>query len=479
MSLSNTKRESKKEESSTGVDNLPKLPKNKKRSKKDKYELRLLIPSKAVGSIIGKGGANGANIQKLRDDNNAVVQIPDFVGSGPESVLVVRAEHEDTILAVIVQILPLLTEEAVNSGQQKNLASGSRNKSQEVRILVHQSFVGGIIGKGGSKIKEIRVTSKARIRVFEIAAPGSTEQCVSVRGSAQEIVLAIKEIFSVIFNAETRRNIQLYNSKNFDGFYADQYGGYGSESDNVGRPYRGGSASQARAIATGLSAMRVGDLKGSLAGDRPGSPEFMNRHGLQQADPVFDSDYLAAYKGNLADIDEDGVQETCEVTVPSKSVGAIFGHGGNNIRRMKTESHCTITVGKHKAGSKKQIITIVGTQTQIQLARYLLHLLLQEHGGPPPSGPSKEDSEDGLVHVRIQQKNKGKTLTTVQGLSNEYDLKKIVRSCKKEFACNGIVVEHPEYGEFFQLQGDQRHNVGTWMIKVGLLKADQLKIHDF
>ena len=204
----------------------------------------------------------------------------------------------------------------------------------------------------------------------------------------------------------------------------------------------------------------------------------MNRHGLQQADPVFGSDYLAAYKGNLADIDEDGVQETCEVTVPSKSVGDIIGHGGNNIRRMKTESRCTITVGKHKAGSKKQIITIVGTQTQIQLARYLLHLLLQEHGGPP-TGPIKEDSEDGLVHVRTQQKNKGKTLTTVQGLSNEYDLKKIVRSCKKEFACNGIVVEHPEYGEFFQLQGDQRHNVGTWMVKVGLLKADQLKIHDF
>ena len=166
MSLSNTKRESKKEEICTGVDNTKKLPKNKNRSKKDKYELRLLIPSKAVGSIIGKGGANGANIQKLRDDNNAVVQIPDFVGSGPESVLVVRAEHEDTILAVIVQILPLLTEEAVNNGQQKNLASGSRNESQDVRILVHQSFVGGIIGKGGSKIKEIRVTSKARIRVF-------------------------------------------------------------------------------------------------------------------------------------------------------------------------------------------------------------------------------------------------------------------------------------------------------------------------
>ena len=38
---------------------------------------------------------------------------------------------------------------------------------------------------------------------------------------------------------------------------------------------------------------------------------------------------------------------------------------------------------------------------------------------------------DGLVHIRIQQRNGRKTLTTFQGLSANYDLKKIVRTCKK------------------------------------------------
>ena len=41
--------------------------------------------------------------------------------------------------------------------------------------------------------------------------------------------------------------------------------------------------------------------------------------------------------------------------------------------------------------------------------------------------------QDGLVHIRIQQRNNRKTLTTIQGLSSEYDLKKIVRACKKVF----------------------------------------------
>jgi translation initiation factor SUI1 len=44
---------------------------------------------------------------------------------------------------------------------------------------------------------------------------------------------------------------------------------------------------------------------------------------------------------------------------------------------------------------------------------------------------SEEDVQDGLVHIRIQQRNGRKTLTTVQGLSSNYDLKKIVRTCKK------------------------------------------------
>lgn len=35
------------------------------------------------------------------------------------------------------------------------------------------------------------------------------------------------------------------------------------------------------------------------------------------------------------------------------------------------------------------------------------------------------------IHIRIQQRNGRKTLTTIQGISDEYDLKKILRQFKK------------------------------------------------
>jgi len=52
----------------------------------------------------------------------------------------------------------------------------------------------------------------------------------------------------------------------------------------------------------------------------------------------------------------------------------------------------------------------------------------------------------------------------------------LVVSGWQEFACNGTVVEHPEYGEVIQLQGDQRQNISKFIKQVGLAREDQIKV---
>ena len=88
-------------------------------------------------------------------------------------------------------------------------------------------------------------------------------------------------------------------------------------------------------------------------------------------------------------------------------------------------------------------------------------------------------SQSSVIHIRIQQRNGRKTLTTVQGISDDFDKKKIVKIIKKQFACNGTVVVHPEWGEVLQVQGDQRTNIANFLLEVGLAKKNQLKIHGF
>ncbi|KAG0518673.1 hypothetical protein BDA96_09G196600, partial [Sorghum bicolor] len=91
------------------------------------------------------------------------------------------------------------------------------------------------------------------------------------------------------------------------------------------------------------------------------------------------------------------------------------------------------------------------------------------------AGPGTKD----YVHVRIQQRNGRKSLTTVQGLKKEFSYNKILKDLKKEFCCNGTVVQDPELGQVIQLQGDQRKNVATFLVQAGIAKKENIKIHGF
>ncbi|KAJ3698615.1 Translation initiation factor SUI1 family protein [Rhynchospora pubera] len=100
----------------------------------------------------------------------------------------------------------------------------------------------------------------------------------------------------------------------------------------------------------------------------------------------------------------------------------------------------------------------------------------------PFAEANAEDSGAGAkeyVHVRIQQRNGRKSLTTVQGLKKEFSYNKILKDLKKDFCCNGTVVEDPELGQVIQLQGDQRKNVANFLVQAGIVKKEHIKIHGF
>ncbi len=167
--------------------------------------MRLLVPSKSAGSIIGKGGQN---IQKLRTEFNANIRVPDC--PGPERVMTIQADNPDVVCNVLEQTVPLLSEDS---------------DSKEVRLLIHQSIVGGIIGRAGFKIKEIREASGANIKVYQTCAPQSTDRCVSINGQIDKIILALREVLDVVINTEPKGMETMYDPINFDGYYSHEYGG--------------------------------------------------------------------------------------------------------------------------------------------------------------------------------------------------------------------------------------------------------------
>lgn len=83
------------------------------------------------------------------------------------------------------------------------------------------------------------------------------------------------------------------------------------------------------------------------------------------------------------------------------------------------------------------------------------------------------------VHIRIQQRNGKKCVTTVQGLGGDFRYNKTLKEIKKVLCCNGNVVEDKSLGRILQLQGDQRMKIMNFLVKANLVGKERVKIHGF
>ncbi|VDM03608.1 unnamed protein product [Schistocephalus solidus] len=169
--------------------------------------LRVLIPSRAAGPIIGKGGET---IKKLR----IRLHIPD--SRGPE-----RAKDSDQ----------RLFNGRDEDGQEQNV---DPEKLIDLRILIHQSQVGSVIGKKGDRIKELKNDNNMHlIKIYQELAPCSTDRVVQLIGEPEGVASCVGGIMETLEASPIRgpRN-------DYDANYWDQGSApYPSGSDRWSAPY--------------------------------------------------------------------------------------------------------------------------------------------------------------------------------------------------------------------------------------------------
>jgi translation initiation factor 1 len=91
----------------------------------------------------------------------------------------------------------------------------------------------------------------------------------------------------------------------------------------------------------------------------------------------------------------------------------------------------------------------------------------------------KTSATEDKVHVRVQQRSGRKCITTVAGLAEDLDIKRICKAFKKNFSCNGAVQKDEEAGEVIQLSGDQRTNVKEFLVDQEICHAENIVLHGF
>lgn len=80
-----------------------------------------------------------------------------------------------------------------------------------------------------------------------------------------------------------------------------------------------------------------------------------------------------------------------------------------------------------------------------------------------------------IIHIRSQQLNSRKSITTIEGFDSDIDTLKICKTMKKLFACNGSLQNIKNDPSVIVLQGDQRYKARDFLNTISI--ADDIFIH--
>lgn len=182
-------------------------------NEEDKIVCRILIPTRLAGAIIGKGGET---VNEMRMAHDCEISIP--TSTTPERTVRVMAAEHKSVIDCMRQILDVIGEELRRAGRIVD------ETMSEIRLLMHDSHAGYVIGQGGKNIKQLRIDTDCRIILNTEHAPFSTDRVCQISGTKDSIVMALDRILVMIDETPIKGDKRRYNAN-----YADDridYGGY-------------------------------------------------------------------------------------------------------------------------------------------------------------------------------------------------------------------------------------------------------------
>ncbi|XP_007888859.1 poly(rC)-binding protein 3 isoform X11 [Callorhinchus milii] len=327
--------------------------------------IRLLMHGKEVGSIIGK---KGETVKKMREESGARINISE--GNCPERIVTITGPtdaifkafamiafkfEEETKISSTLELSTSQGGETVSGYKVETMGKDINNSMTNspatskppvtLRLVVPASQCGSLIGKGGSKIKEIRESTGAQVQVAGDMLPNSTERAVTISGMPDAIIQCVKQICVVMLEVE-----------------------YKSPPKGATIPYRPKPASAPVIFAGG----QAYTIQGQYAIPHP--DQLTKLHQLAMQHTPFTP--LGQTTPGFPGMDANPQASTHELTIPNDLIGCIIGRQGTKINEIRQMSGAQIKIANATEGSTERQITITGSPANISLAQYLINARL-------------------------------------------------------------------------------------------------------
>ncbi|XP_063789363.1 poly(rC)-binding protein 3 isoform X5 [Pseudophryne corroboree] len=336
--------------------------------------IRLLMHGKEVGSIIGK---KGETVKKMREESGARINISE--GNCPERIVTITGPT-DAIFKAFAMIAYKFEEDIINSMSNSTATS---KPPVTLRLVVPASQCGSLIGKGGSKIKEIRESTGAQVQVAGDMLPNSTERAVTISGTPDAIIQCVKQICVVMLESPPKGATIPYRPKPASAPVI--FAGGQVRADPLG-------ASTANlSLLLQHQPLPAYSIQGQYAIPHP---DLTKLHQLAmqqtpftplgQTTPAFPGEKLPLHSseeaqnlmGQSAGMDASAQASTHELTIPNDLIGCIIGRQGTKINEIRQMSGAQIKIASAMEGSAERQISITGSPANISLAQYLINARL-------------------------------------------------------------------------------------------------------
>uniref|UniRef100_A0A3Q2SXZ9 Poly(rC) binding protein 3 n=1 Tax=Fundulus heteroclitus TaxID=8078 RepID=A0A3Q2SXZ9_FUNHE len=292
--------------------------------------IRLLMHGK-VRQTLDKG----ETVKKMREESGARINISE--GNCPERIVTITGPT-DTIFKAFAMIAYKFEEDIINSMSNSPATS---KPPVTLRLVVPASQCGSLIGKGGSKIKEMRESTGAQVQVAGDMLPNSTERAVTISGTPEAIIQCVKQICVVMLESPPK---------------------------GATIPYRPKPASTPVIFSGG----QAYTIQGQYAIPHPDQLTKLHQLAMQQTPFTPLGQTTPAFPG----LDASPPASTHELTIPNDLIGCIIGRQGTKINEIRQMSGAQIKIANAMEGSSERQITITGTPANISLAQYLINARL-------------------------------------------------------------------------------------------------------
>uniref|UniRef100_A0A060T016 ARAD1C13222p n=1 Tax=Blastobotrys adeninivorans TaxID=409370 RepID=A0A060T016_BLAAD len=309
--------------------------------------LRILMPSRDTVKLIGRGGSV---MSQIRERSGARVNVSDNYPGATERIVHIRGLAENAAKAVGIMVRIIHDEDL---DQPSTLESSPYN----LKILIPHVMMGALIGKGGSKFREIEEASAAKLRAQSQLLPQSTDRVTFVQGVADAAHIA------VYYLAMTYISHQQVLSNGRQTPYDPALVSRSGRGEGAG----GGGEYRDR-----------GDDRRSRPRQQQISRDTRYPFSIEPnlpAVPGMEALTMAQTQAKNAPPYEELVQT---IRLPATNIGAVIGKRGQVIKDIRQFSGARIKISDDETDSDQRVVVIEGKPSNNQTAIYLIHSKLAE-----------------------------------------------------------------------------------------------------